>query len=115
MFPQNRAKSKASALLDEWTAVFQVLDIKLNFIPSSTLCKMKPAVVFEKITADRSLYLDNLSRRELLVFEFLKNGKTSEEIAAILTISQRTVEKHVQNIYKKLEVRCRAELLRKSA
>lgn len=48
--------------------------------------------------------LDDLSRRELQVWEWLKAGKTAEETAIILGISRRTVEKHRQNIYRKLRL-----------
>lgn len=49
----------------------------------------------------------NLSRRESEVLGWLVEGKTNAEIASILSISVRTVEKHVEMIYRKLGVETR--------
>ena len=48
-----------------------------------------------------------LSRRESEVLEWLVQGKTNSEIGQILSISVRTVEKHVEMIYRKLGVETR--------
>jgi DNA-binding NarL/FixJ family response regulator len=45
-----------------------------------------------------------LSKQEKLVLEQLVNGKTYPEIAAELYISQHTVNSHLKNVYKKLDV-----------
>lgn len=52
-----------------------------------------------------------LSEREQDVLELLRQGKTRLEIGAVLHISCRTVEKHIENIYQKLDVHCRSALL----
>lgn len=46
----------------------------------------------------------SLSRREREVLAWLREGKNSEEIAVILGLSKRTIEKHLQNVYRKLGV-----------
>ena len=53
-----------------------------------------------------------LSRRESAVFDLLMNGMANKEIASMLSISQKTVEEHLTNIYSKIGVnsRCRAIL-----
>lgn len=48
-----------------------------------------------------------LTPRELGVLEWLAAGKTDRDIAAILGISPRTVQKHLQRIYEKLGVETR--------
>ncbi len=53
-----------------------------------------------------------LSEREEEVLRLLAEGLTDREIAAVLTISTRTVETHVSNILGKLGVRNRAEAAR---
>ncbi|KAF0096088.1 MAG: two component LuxR family transcriptional regulator [Puniceicoccaceae bacterium 5H] len=53
---------------------------------------------------------DRLSGREREVFAWLEQGKSSQEVARVLGISPRTVEKHVQAIYKKLGVSQRHEI-----
>ena len=45
-----------------------------------------------------------LSPREQEILRFVRKGRTSAEIADILTVSRRTVEKHLENIYCKLGV-----------
>jgi pimeloyl-ACP methyl ester carboxylesterase/DNA-binding CsgD family transcriptional regulator len=48
--------------------------------------------------------VDRLSRRELDVLELVAAGLTNEEIATRLSLSVRTVERHLSNIYTKLGV-----------
>jgi LuxR family transcriptional regulator, quorum-sensing system regulator CviR len=49
----------------------------------------------------------NLSKKEIEVLSWLKEGKTSWEIATILLISERTVNFHVGNVIKKLDAKNR--------
>lgn len=53
--------------------------------------------------------LDGLSPREQEVLRMLAEGLTDHEIGAALVISTRTVESHVANVLRKLDVRNRAE------
>ena len=57
-----------------------------------------------------------LTKREYEVFSLLINNKTTEEIASILNISEKTVRNHISNAMQKLGVKGRAaaviELLR---
>lgn len=50
-----------------------------------------------------------LSRREREVLELLRSGLTNRQIAGRLSISANTVNKHVQQILKKLQVRNRVQ------
>lgn len=52
-----------------------------------------------------------ISPREGEILTVLTTGKTSKEIGSELFISQRTVEAHIQNIYRKCNVSNRVELL----
>jgi DNA-binding NarL/FixJ family response regulator len=45
-----------------------------------------------------------LSARELQVLRLLASGKTNKAIAADLSLSERTVDRHVSNIFNKLDV-----------
>lgn len=54
-----------------------------------------------------------LSNREREVVQLLLQGKSNKLIAAALTISERTVEFHLQNIYAKFDVNSRVELILK--
>ena len=48
--------------------------------------------------------LDHLTKSELRIINLIAEGKSSKEIAAILSISLRTVEKHRSNIIFKLNL-----------
>lgn len=52
-----------------------------------------------------------LTPRELQVTERLCRGATDREIARSLSISPRTVQKHLQNIYRKLGLTNRVGLI----
>jgi len=54
--------------------------------------------------AGSDLPLDSLSPREREVLDLCADGRTNEEIADVLTLSPRTVERHLSNIYLKLGV-----------
>jgi DNA-binding NarL/FixJ family response regulator len=53
-----------------------------------------------------------LTLREAEVFYWVSEGKSSPEIALLLALSSRTVEKHIGNIYAKLGVENRASAIR---
>lgn len=53
------------------------------------------------------------SKQERLIFEYLLQKKTNEEICNELFISSRTVENYVSRIYDKLDVKNRSELISK--
>ena len=49
-----------------------------------------------------------LTRREVEILTWLSQGKTNVEIGEALSISPRTVKKHLEHIYNKLQVHRRA-------
>jgi DNA-binding NarL/FixJ family response regulator len=53
-----------------------------------------------------------LSRREIEILEFMKEGIQNTEIAQHLSISVRTVETHIRHITSKLGAHSRAEAVR---
>jgi two-component system response regulator NreC len=56
--------------------------------------------------------LDGLTEREQEVLTHLADGATNDEIARSLVISPKTVERHRENIMRKLNLHSRAELVR---
>ena len=50
-----------------------------------------------------------LTRREAEVMQIVARGKTNQEIAAQMTLSVRTVQKHLENVYEKLGARSRTQ------
>ncbi|MFQ3542587.1 helix-turn-helix transcriptional regulator [Halobacillus rhizosphaerae] len=52
-----------------------------------------------------------LSHREKQIFSLLVNGSLNKEIAHALHISDHTVKVHLRNIYRKLDVNNKVELI----
>lgn len=75
----------------------------------SMLSEMSPAEQ-NKLTA-RIAQFGNLSDRENQVANLLLQGKTYRTIAGELYISENTVKFHVRNVYSKLNIQSRAELI----
>jgi two-component system response regulator NreC len=61
---------------------------------------------------DLKANLDGLTDREREVLSYLAEGTSNEEIAVSLVISPKTVERHRENIMRKLQLHSRAELVR---
>jgi DNA-binding CsgD family transcriptional regulator len=55
-----------------------------------------------------------LSRQEAAVLWWVTQGKTSPEVAACLAIGVRTVEKHLEHIYRKLGIKTRTAAARRA-
>jgi DNA-binding CsgD family transcriptional regulator len=54
-----------------------------------------------------------LSAREIQVLRLVLEGKTYAEVSDLLYISKKTVDSHIQNIYGKVGVRNKLELIQK--
>lgn len=54
----------------------------------------------------------NLTLREVEILELLLDGKSNDYISGKLTISPNTVKKHLINIYRKLNISRRSELIK---
>ncbi len=60
----------------------------------------------------RSAPIDTLTPQELAVSKLVAEGHKNREVAATLFVSEKTVEFHLANVYRKLGVRSRLELAR---
>lgn len=63
-------------------------------------------------TAEEAANLDGLTPREHEVLTHLAEGASNNEIAESLVISPKTVERHRENIMRKLNLHSRSELVR---
>jgi transcriptional regulator EpsA len=63
------------------------------------------------LTAESEVIVNEsgLSRREVEIIHWIKYGKTNQEIAAILDISQNTVKSHLKRVFQKMNVTRRAQ------
>ncbi len=56
--------------------------------------------------------VDSLTERELQVARLVAEGKTNPDIAAVLFLSPKTVETHLRNMFRKLDVSSRLQVAR---
>lgn len=57
-----------------------------------------------------NILLDELTERQREVYDLIISGKTNKEIMAELFIEQSTLKSHINQIYKKLNIKSRREL-----
>lgn len=64
-----------------------------------------------KVHSESAVMSDDsgLSVRELEIIHWIKTGKTNQEIASILDISQNTVKSHLKRVFQKMNVTRRAQ------
>ncbi|WP_143668367.1 response regulator transcription factor, partial [Streptomyces carpinensis] len=66
---------------------------------------LDPEVVSQLFNAGRRAgALDLLTPREREVLALMAEGRTNQSIAAAFTVSERAVEKHIANIFAKLDL-----------
>ena len=77
-------------------------------------CKDKIYQVIEELDFLKKNYgkASLLTKREIEIIMLLAEGKTSIEIGNVLFISNHTVNAHRKNIYKKLEIKTLADLMK---
>jgi len=69
----------------------------------------KVAEKLSQILQEESTGSKNLTSREMEVLQLVVEGKTNAEIAILLGISEKTVEKHLDSVYRKMGVASRVE------
>lgn len=99
---------------------YHTLDIVLRVIQISALVIASNSIIIlslkrlfgrgETKVSKVNLALKNLTPREKQIAEYILQGKTYKEVADLLSISVRTVNTHVTNIFKKTNVSNKIEL-----
>jgi LuxR family transcriptional regulator, maltose regulon positive regulatory protein len=81
-------------------------------IPARYLAKLLAIHAQESATPGAGERLSEpLSERELEVLALVASGKSNQEIASSLFVSLSTVKTHINNLYRKLEVRSRTQAI----
>lgn len=91
--------------------ISSVYEILRGESPMSGSIAMKVIKAFQ---APASSDFDSLSQREQTILQYLTKGYRYKDIAEELFISIETVRTHIRNIYEKLQVNSRYELLNKA-
>jgi DNA-binding NarL/FixJ family response regulator len=68
---------------------------------------------FQKISRITVSKLPGLTNKELDILELIIEGKTNKEIAAQNFVEMSTIKTHINNLYAKLEVNNRREVINK--
>jgi DNA-binding CsgD family transcriptional regulator len=79
---------------------------------AATLALTRVDTLTERLTAipdTPATFPDSLSAREVEVLRLIASGRNNQEIADTLSISVRTVERHITNSYGKIAARSRAD------
>jgi DNA-binding CsgD family transcriptional regulator len=95
----------------EWSAArdaFAVLGAEPDVKLVAELQKEAPRVASERPAGSARAASHGLSTRELEVLRLLATGKTNRVIARELHLSEKTVDRHVSNIFGKIDVSSRA-------
>jgi DNA-binding NarL/FixJ family response regulator len=96
-------------------AITDVLEGGAAMTPSVALKTLNILRHPEKMTGDKvQLEEIKLSNRETEILEQLSKGLNYQQIADNLIISPATVRKHIENIYKKLQVHNKMEAVQKA-
>ncbi len=74
--------------------------------------RIESGAAAQSLFRDKSTRVDLLSLREKEVLIQLARGQTLKEVAGSLTLSRKTIDNHAQRLMAKLDIHCRAELVR---
>jgi len=91
------------------TALQTAIDGDVYLYPSLAKLLVKDYLSGERETAGK---VDGLTEREQEVLTQLAAGASNDEIATALTISSKTVNRHRENIMRKLNLHSRADLVK---
>src|SRR5262249_17887879 len=79
----------------------------LGAVPWSNLARIELEATGETARKRDPSTLDQLTPQELQIAFLLADGRTTREAAASMFLSPKTIEYHLRNVYRKLDVRSR--------
>lgn len=102
---------------DNGTEIFQaIMDTLSGGAAMSPVIALKSLQLIRQPLSGNLKKVDfGLTNREIELLTQLKNGLTYEEVASNLHISYHTVRKHIENIYRKLQVNNKLEAVKKAS
>lgn len=99
--------ARATSLLDEARSVSSELGMRPLLDRASAIQQQANTIKDAPPTAPA--YPDGLTQREVEVLGLVAAGQSNSDIAEKLVLSVRTVERHISNIYAKINARGRAD------
>ena len=92
---------------DELLEAVRQVDKKQPFMQPQILAKLMEGLKHQPEEPD---YRARLTEREVEILKLVSRGNTNQDIALFLSISERTVTKHVSNILDKLQLSNRTQI-----
>jgi len=101
---------------DFWIALFSLLFLAIGIVLSRKLFSKTVVVNQPQPTAInlQQLQQSGISKREAEILLLIQEGLSNQQIADKLFLSEKTIKKHVSNIFQKLQVDRRTEAVKKA-
>ncbi len=104
---RGETRAKVMSLLNEASAISSELGMRPLTNRVAALQQLAALLLGPEPT-----YPDGLTEREVDVLRLIASGSSNKEIGAKLVLSTRTVERHITNIYGKINARGRGDATR---
>lgn len=104
-------RADALALLDEVRAICAPLDARLALARADAMARQLGAALVRPLVVvpPGGALPDGLSGREAEVLRLIAAGLSNREMASALYLSRRTVERHIENLYRKIGAHNKAD------
>jgi len=115
-FIKEMLKHGAKGFLSKNCTVEELLEgIKRVYNGKTYFCSLCTKVILRDYAAETvegTVDFRNITPREIEIISYLADGFSTNEISAKLFISSKTVERHKSNLFKKLQLRNTAQLVK---
>jgi signal transduction histidine kinase/DNA-binding NarL/FixJ family response regulator len=112
-FEINEVKSKVFSIIQNTEKQRSIAFSTIQNMIDSQKKQLSRNQVNSYETFDSNCKIYNITNREKDIIKYARKGKTYKEIASLLFISSKTVDTHLQRIYKKVGVGNKQELFEK--